>query len=416
MHVASSAQAARQSLARGLEALQARDAPPALIDVAGAVARAIGALVDLELSPDVPNADSVEAVLDALRDGLRLLQAPEYASHPAAARGMKAVAEAIGIVLPLARSVRQQAASPRVAAAPAPPPTPAAASMPASPPPSAVSMRPALRSLAPASSAAEPVLITRAVNSVMGPAPAAIRVDAPSARAEAPPARAGAPRQEPIPLRAEPLPGPMQVEPPPPPAAAPSRPEPEAAPSRLEPAPALRESQPSRPELAMVATPPSARMIEVRADMGPPAPRVIEARPATLSRPPVCVRRDVVIERDLRAVDAPLGAHSPSNFYTGLTGGDVVAAGGLFVATYQVPKVGERVLLKISMPGGYEFVAKAKVAWTRDVATSLSPGSPRGIAGAPGFGAQFCEITDEGRRLIQRYVRNREPLFHEDGP
>jgi Tfp pilus assembly protein PilZ len=166
----------------------------------------------------------------------------------------------------------------------------------------------------------------------------------------------------------------------------------------------------------MLATPPSPRMIEVGADTAQPSPRLIDTRPATLSRAPVSVRRDVVLERDLRAVDAPLGAHSPSNFYTGLAGGDVVSSGGLFVATYQVPKVGERVLLKISMPGGYEFVAKAKVAWTRDVATSLSPGSPRGIAGAPGFGAQFCEITDEGRRLIQRYVRNREPLFHEDGP
>src|SRR5687767_5977578 len=167
MNVASLAQAARQSLARGLEALQARDAPPALIDVAQAVARAIGALVDLELSPDTPSGESVEAVLDALRDGLRLLQSPEYANHPAAARGMKAVAEAIGVVLTIARSTRQRAPSPPAPPAPAPP----------HPPPPAVSMRPGLRSLAPASSTAEPAVITRAVNSVMGPAPASIRLE-----------------------------------------------------------------------------------------------------------------------------------------------------------------------------------------------------------------------------------------------
>lgn len=127
------------------------------------------------------------------------------------------------------------------------------------------------------------------------------------------------------------------------------------------------------------------------------------------------LRREVIIERGLRAIDAALGAHSASNFYTGLGGGDIVAAGGLFVATYQVPKVGEKVLLDISMPGGYQFVAKAIVAWTRGGAHSAaSLESLRAPAGAPGFGAQFCEITDEGRRLVQRYVRNREPLFYDD--
>jgi hypothetical protein len=34
-------------------------------------------------------------------------------------------------------------------------------------------------------------------------------------------------------------------------------------------------------------------------------------------------------------------------------------------------------------------------------------------AAPPGFGAQISEVSDEGRRLIQRYVRNREPLFHD---
>jgi hypothetical protein len=394
--------------------------------VAQAVARAIGALVDLELSPDTPSGESVEAVLDALRDGLRLLQSPEYANHPAAARGMKAVAEAIGVVLTIARSTRQRAPSPPSPPAPAPP----------HPPPPAVSMRPGLRSLAPASSTAEPAVITRAVNAVMGPAPASIRLEAPSARSEPAPIRS-----EPLPTKLEPVPAPTKLESvraptklesvpaptklesvpaptklepvPTKPEPAPMRPEPPAL-MRPEPAPALREMAPSNPAAPMFATPPSPRVIEARPDATPPSPRLIEVRPATQSRRPFAIRRDVVIERDLRAVDAPLGAHSPSNFYTGLAGGDVVASGGLFVATYQVPKVGEKVLLKISMPGGYEFLAKAKVAWTRDVATSLNPGSARGIAGAPGFGAQFCEITDEGWRLIQRYVRNREPLFHED--
>lgn len=111
----------------------------------------------------------------------------------------------------------------------------------------------------------------------------------------------------------------------------------------------------------------------------------------------------------LRAVEAALGAHSATNFYKGLASGDIVTSGGLFVATYQLPRVGQTLLLKVSMPGGYSFEAKGVVAWTREVPLSATaPGA------TPGFGAQICEISDEGRGLIQRYVRNREPLFHDD--
>lgn len=111
----------------------------------------------------------------------------------------------------------------------------------------------------------------------------------------------------------------------------------------------------------------------------------------------------------LRAIEAALGAHSPTNFYKGLAPGDIVASGGLFVATYQLPEVGEKLLLQVSMPGGYAFEAKGVVAWRREV--SLSATAPGAM---PGFGAQISEISDEGRGLIQRYVRNREPLFHDD--
>jgi Tfp pilus assembly protein PilZ len=114
------------------------------------------------------------------------------------------------------------------------------------------------------------------------------------------------------------------------------------------------------------------------------------------------------VDAAVRAVEAALGAHSATNFYKGLAGGDIVASGGLFVATYQVPEVGQELLLKVTMPGGYAFEAKGVVAWRRDVDTGTTASSP------PGFGAQFSEISDEGRGLIQRYVRNREPLFHDD--
>jgi hypothetical protein len=110
---------------------------------------------------------------------------------------------------------------------------------------------------------------------------------------------------------------------------------------------------------------------------------------------------------DTMAVAAELGTHSPSNFYKGLSGNDIIDHGGLFVATYKIPRIGNPVRLKVSMPGGYEFEANAIVRWRREA-------SDAGNDAPPGFGAQFTEITPEARQLVYRYVRNREPLFHDD--
>ena len=107
---------------------------------------------------------------------------------------------------------------------------------------------------------------------------------------------------------------------------------------------------------------------------------------------------------NMQVISADLGAHSPTNFYKGLSGNDIIDHGGLFVSTYVSPKIGSQVRLKVSLPGGYEFEANAVVRWTRE----------QGGDAPPGFGAQFTAITAEARQLVYRYVRNREPLFHDD--
>jgi hypothetical protein len=106
-------------------------------------------------------------------------------------------------------------------------------------------------------------------------------------------------------------------------------------------------------------------------------------------------------------VEADLGAHSTTNFYKGLSGNDVVDSGGIFIATYNIPDIGTPLVVHVALPGGYEFEALAVVRWTRDAPQS-------GADGAPGFGAQFTQISPEARQLVYRYVRNREPLFHDD--
>jgi hypothetical protein len=109
-------------------------------------------------------------------------------------------------------------------------------------------------------------------------------------------------------------------------------------------------------------------------------------------------------------VAAELGVHSATNFYKGLSGNDLFDSGGIFIATYQIPPIGRDLIIHVSMPGGYEFEAKGIVRWTREAPLS----SVGGLESPPGFGAQFTDISAEGKQLIQRYVRNREPLFHDD--
>lgn len=100
-----------------------------------------------------------------------------------------------------------------------------------------------------------------------------------------------------------------------------------------------------------------------------------------------------------------LGTRSASNFYKGLAGNDVVEHGGVFVATYKIPKIGSTVQLHVLLPGNYEFHATATVQWVRE---------PRSSDADPGFGARIVEISSEGRQLVYRYARNREPLFYDD--
>ncbi|MEY4549495.1 MAG: hypothetical protein RL685_5690 [Pseudomonadota bacterium] len=177
------------------------------------------------------------------------------------------------------------------------------------------------------------------------------------------------------------------------------------------PAPAATAAIPAAP--APKAAAPAAAAPKAAAPAAP-APKAAAAAPAAAPVAKVEAAPDASpppssISKPMRAIEAALGAHSATNFYKGLSGGDIVASGGLFVATYQAPALGEPLLLKVTMPGGYAFEAKGVVAWRRDVETSSHSHGE-----TPGFGAQFSEISDEGRGLIQRYVRNREPLFHDD--
>ena len=341
----STSKSARESLARGLNALQADPSvPPQLLDLAQPIAQAMGALHQIEKTSQLsPHAD---VALNHLRGALSSLQAVP-ASHPAVNAALEAVASSLGLVHQLGKMANGPVAQP----APAPPPAPAPTPQQVQQAKGQTAAIPQRAPVAPGSQPAFPQQAAPQQQQNFQPPPQQMQ-----------PQNQGHPRAPFNPPPPGPAPQPMQQ---PPMAQA----DPFAAP---------------RPTPAVVNAPTQG------VPVGPPAtPSMpVPAPPAG----------------NLQIVNADLGAHSPTNFFKGLSGNDIIDHGGLFVSTYVPPKPGTKVRLKVSLPGGYEFEANALVKWVRE----------QGGDAPPGFGAQFIEITNEARQLVYRYVRNREPLFHDD--
>ena len=88
-----------------------------------------------------------------------------------------------------------------------------------------------------------------------------------------------------------------------------------------------------------------------------------------------------------------------------MAGNDVIEHGGIFVATNNILDAGTELILRVCLPGELEFEAEAVVTWARETRDGESE---------PGVGCKITRIDDEGRKLVRRYVRNREPMFYDD--
>jgi hypothetical protein len=326
------ARSARESLARGLGALQTPGVPPELLQAAEPLANAMSAMHRVESSRGSAAAEAGPAALGALRQALAQLQSTQV-RHPAVDQATEAIASALGVVHQLTALAGQ------ASMAPSPPTKPSGQyQYPNEQPPQvAVVGQQAPR----APSAPNPIATTQLAPS-WGQQPQA-----------APPQQAW-PQQ----------PAPQAYQPPP--------------------------QQAYQPPPQQAYQPPPQ-----------------QAAPAAWQPPPAAPAAAAAPDGKAARFEAELGAHSATNFYKGLSGNDVVDSGGIFIATYNIPSVGQQLSIKVSMPGGYEVEAVGVVRWTRD-----SPQS--GTDSSPGFGAQFTQISPDARQLVYRYVRNREPLFSDD--
>jgi hypothetical protein len=340
-------------LARGLSALQSDpNVPPQLLELAAQIAQSMGALHQIERSNGTQLVPHANVALENVRSVLaRLQQHPP--THPAVNTAMEAVASSLGLVHALSRLAGGGAP----AAAPHAQPAPQAAPRP-------------------------------------NTAPMAQTVAAPQTAPQAPPGY-GAPQGY-APQAAPPQGFPVQHQMPPQ----------QMQPQQMQPQHyAPPQQQYAQPPQQAYAAPMAATVLAPNAGPAPAAaPAGGYARDPFAAGAPAAAP---AMAGDKLVVTADLGAQSPTNFYKGLSGNDIVDHGGLFVSTYMIPKIGTPIRLKVALPGGYEFEADAVVRWARDVRDASSDAPP-------GFGAQFTGITQEARQLVYRYVRNREPLFHDD--
>ena len=392
------AKTARENLAAALNTLQmSPDVPAELMLVADIIAQCMGVLHRIERTQGA-DLSGKEIALKSVREALDHLQALEL-THPALEIVLEKVAGSLASVHGLSRLQAPPPAAPVVAqpfGIPQPPP--------AAPPPvmaaqaaPAVAMQPFQAAQAPGM---QPFQAVQPTNPGMFPASAA-PVSGQLRPGNTHVMPASAPVNPPAPpnpgfatqvlpqnnLQAAPQPGfPLPTP---------------AAPQQIHaqqyaPAPVHQQAQ-AQPYPQSPAQPHTQS-----APQGPPVRHeTVKIPTANASAPPAASASEsgnVVVE---------LGAHSVSNFYKGLGGNDVIEHGGLFVATYRIPKIGTNVKLRVLLPGDYEFMAVGVVQWIRDPHSG-------GDTSEPGFGARLTQITPEGRQLVYRYTRNREPMFYDD--
>jgi type IV pilus assembly protein PilZ len=85
-----------------------------------------------------------------------------------------------------------------------------------------------------------------------------------------------------------------------------------------------------------------------------------------------------------------------------------IGSGGVFVATPRVLGVGDRVTLSFSLPGIAEpLTVDASVRWIRPPTREVGDGEG-------GMGLQFINMSLDTSVIIQRYLRDKDPLYRPD--
>jgi uncharacterized protein (TIGR02266 family) len=98
---------------------------------------------------------------------------------------------------------------------------------------------------------------------------------------------------------------------------------------------------------------------------------------------------------------------SDTNFYTGLT--QNISAGGLFIATHHIRRIGDRITLKFTLPGSDRVIdVETEVRWIRENSALQR------VDGASGMGVRFINLSAEASAAINGFLQSRESLYYDD--
>jgi uncharacterized protein (TIGR02266 family) len=105
-------------------------------------------------------------------------------------------------------------------------------------------------------------------------------------------------------------------------------------------------------------------------------------------------------------LELEVGFESEHNFYTGLT--QDISTGGLFVATHRLRPVGERIIVKFTLPGtGSPIEVETEVRWVRE-ARSFRTDAPDGM------GLKFLNLGPKAKEAIAGFIQQRDSLYFDD--
>ena len=104
--------------------------------------------------------------------------------------------------------------------------------------------------------------------------------------------------------------------------------------------------------------------------------------------------------------DIQVGVASDHRLFVGLTAN--ISTGGLFIASDEPFKKGDKVEVRFSIPGAnHVFHKQATVCWTRPFDTS---GGSHSKAGA---GVSFDDLTDEEARILDAFLKVHDAIFYD---
>lgn len=105
------------------------------------------------------------------------------------------------------------------------------------------------------------------------------------------------------------------------------------------------------------------------------------------------------------AVDCDVTLGSDHNFYAGFV--ENMSAGGIFIASHQLKRVGESIEFNLRLPDIEDPVrGVGEVRWVREYSENSNV--------PPGMGIRFTQLAPGSLEAIEAFLQTREPLFWDE--